>query len=76
MTIVEETLSKLTETVWSWSTTSNIILEPLKSMMIEHLQEVLFYLKAQTEDDKEQGDEGSQEAEENILPDSVECSEV
>jgi hypothetical protein len=33
-------------------------------------------LKAQTEDDEEQGDEGSQEAEENILPDSVEHSEV
>jgi len=39
-------------------------------------RDAFFYLKAQTEDDEEQGDEGSQEAEENILPDSVEHSEV
>ena len=45
MTIVEEALSKLRATVCSWPTTPNVNLEPQKSMTIEHLEQMLSYLK-------------------------------
>ena len=48
MKIVEETLLKLRETVCGWPMTPNIDLGPQKNMTIEHLEEMLSYLKTHT----------------------------
>jgi hypothetical protein len=57
MQTVEETLLKLKETVCSWLTTLNIDFEPLKSMTIEHQEQMLSSLKAHTEDDGKEAKE-------------------
>jgi hypothetical protein len=57
MQTVKETLLKLKEMVCSWLTTCNIDFEPLKSMTIEHLEQMLSSLKAHTEDDGKEAEE-------------------
>ena len=50
LTIVEETLSKLKETVCGWPLMRNIDLEPGKMKTIEHLEDMLLYLRRPTSD--------------------------
>jgi hypothetical protein len=73
---VEETLSKLRETACGWPTTLNSDFEHQTSLIIEHLEQMLSHLKAGTEDNGEEDEEGIQEIEGNELPDSGEHSEV
>ena len=59
MEIVEETLSKLKETVCSWPKPANFDLGPHKNMTIGHLEDMLSYLKTYSEDGEQHSNEGS-----------------
>ena len=72
MEIVEETLSKLKQTVCNWPTTIDVDFEPQKSMTIKHLEQMLSYLKTPTEGDGEEAEGENHETEGNELQDSAE----
>ena len=77
MKIVEETLSKLGATVCNWLATPNVDLEPQKSVMIDHLEVILLYLKKHnTVDNGQQAGEGFLKREATFPPNPSEHSQV